>query len=189
MSFKEKSKIVGWDDGSFDLEEDQQTPLIGVVMSGGIRVEGVLKTEIEVDGLDATEKLISVVSKSKHFKELSLIALAGVTFGGFNVADINKVSRETGLPVLAVTRKEPNLQAFESALHNLPNFQRRWKAVRKAGKVYRHNLKGRKVYFQTEALTLEGAKRILEITASTSVLPEPLRLAGMIARAIVRGES
>lgn len=189
MSFKEKSKIVGWDDGSFDPEKDQRAPLIGVVMSGGSRVEGVLRSDVEVDGLDVTEKLINSVSESKHYQELHLIALAGVTFAGFNVADIRKVSRGTGLPVLAVTRKDPDLQAFESALRNLPNFQRRWKAARKAGEVYTHNLKGHEVYFQTEALTLEEARRILEITALTSVLPEPLRLADMIARAVVKGES
>jgi len=87
------------------------------------------------------------------------------------------------------TRNEPDLKGFESGLRNLPNFQRRWEAARGAGEVYTHNLKGHKVYFQTESLTLEGAKRVLEITASTSVLPEPLRLADMIARAIVIGES
>lgn len=189
MAFKEMSKIVGWDDGPFELEQDQQTPLIGVVMSGGSRVEGILRTEIEVDGLDATEKLINSVSESKHLQELNLIALAGVTFAGFNVADISKLSRETGLPVLAVTRNEPDLQAFKSGLHNLSNFRRRWEAARAAGEIYTHNLKNHKVYFQTESLTLEAAKQVLEVTTSTAILPEPLRLADMIARAIVKGES
>lgn len=189
MAFKEKCKIVGWDDGPFELEKDEQTPLIGVVMSGGRRVEGVLRSDVEVDGLDVTEKLINSVSESKHYQELNLIALAGVTFAGFNVADISKVARETDLPVLAVTRNEPDLQGFKSGLRNLPDFRRRWEAARAAGEVHSHELQNHRVYFQTASLSLEDAKHVLEVTSSASILPEPLRLADMIARAIVSGES
>jgi len=189
MTFKKESKIVGWDDGPFNLDRDRNTPLVGVVMSGGSRVEGILRTEIAVDGLDATEKLISSISESKHLEELNLIALSGITFGGFNVVDLNKLAAETGLPVLAVTRNEPDLQAFESGLRNLPDFQRRWEAARRAGRVYNLDLKGHKVYFQVESLTSEEAERVLKVTTSTALIPEPLRLADMIARAIVKGES
>lgn len=187
--FKQKGKIVGWDDGSFELEQEELVPLIGVVMSGRSRVEGILRTDIEVDGLGVTEELIKIINESKHGEELSLIALSGLTFAGFNVVDVEKLEEETGIPVLAVTRNEVEMDSFKKALMNLPKFQQRWSAVEKAGEIYEFESGKGPVYYQTASLTTEEAERALEVTSRVSSLPEPLRLADMIARAMVRGES
>lgn len=189
MFFKEESKIVGWDDGSFRLDQEESVPLIGVIMSGGIRVEGILKREIEVDGLGVTEELTTAINNSKHREELSLIALAGITFAGLNVADIGKLAQNTGLPVMAVTRKEPDLDAFKKALENLTEFEQRWASVQNAGEIYEYSSREHQIYYQTASLSAEQAERVLQVTSRTSILPEPLRQADMIAKAIVKGES
>ncbi len=187
--FKQKGKIVGWDDGAFEIDQEEQVPLIGVVMSGGSRVEGILRTDIEVDGLGVTEELITTINKSKHWEELSLIALSGVTFAGFNVVDIEELEESTGIPVMAVTRKEVDMDSFKKALMNLSEFQQRWSAVEKAGEIYEYRSGESPVYYQTASLTTEEAERALEVTSKVASLPEPLRLADMIARAMVKGKS
>ncbi|MBS3814226.1 DUF99 family protein [Candidatus Bipolaricaulota bacterium] len=189
MVLKKHSKVIGWDDGPFEFGEREMVPLVGVVTRGGDQVDGVLKTEVEVDGLDATTTLITTINGSKHSQELQLIILDGITFGGFNVVDIKKLANETDIPVLAVTRKKFDLQAIKKALGNLANFERRWEAVLNAGDSDYAKVRGSKIYFQTASLSVEEAKQAISITTTYSSLPEPVRLADMIARAIVSGES
>ncbi|MFW6071466.1 MAG: DUF99 family protein [Candidatus Bipolaricaulota bacterium] len=189
MNFKKEGKIVGWDDGSFRFEQEESVPLVGIVMSGGDRVEGVIKREIEVDGLGVTDELIAAINDSKHHEELNLISLSGITFAGFNVVDIRKLASTTGLPVLVVTRKKVDFDAFKEGLRNLPYFQERWSRVKKAGEIHEYGSEKGQLYFQTASIPPDEAERVIEITSDVSNLPEPLRLADMIARALVRGES
>ncbi|MFW6111476.1 MAG: DUF99 family protein [Candidatus Bipolaricaulota bacterium] len=189
MVLKKHSKVIGWDDGPFEFGERESVPLVGVVTRGGDQVDGVLKTEVEVDGVDATTTLITTINGSKHSQELQLIILDGITFGGFNVVDIKKLANETDIPVLAVTRKKFDLQAIRETLGNLANFERRWEAVINAGDSDYARVRGSKIYFQKASLSVEEAKQAISITTTHSSSPETIRLADMIARAIVSGES
>lgn len=189
MNLKQQSKVVGWDDGPFELGQRETVPLVGVVTRGGDHVDGVLKTEVEVDGLGVTTNLITTINGSKHSQELKLIILDGITFGGFNVVDIEKLANETDIPVLAVTREKFDLQAIREALGNLSDFERRWEAILNAGEFAYTRVRGSKIYFQTASLPEEQAKKAISITTTHSSLPEPIRLADMITRAMVNGES
>lgn len=189
MHIKEQSKVIGWNEGPFDFGQKKPTPLVGVITRGGGPVDGVIKTEVAVDGLNGTRLVSKAIIESKHREELSLIVLSGITLAGFNVVDISKISEKTNLPVLSVTREEVDLESFKSALKNLPNFQQRWRAVRNAGEISEYELRGHRIYYQSAKLSVSEAERALEVTATHSVLPEPIRLAGMIATSLVRGES
>lgn len=189
MNLKERSKIIGWDDGPFEFGQESLAPLVGVVTRGGNRVDGVLKTEVKVDGLEATSNLITTINQSKHSNELSLIILDGVTFAGFNVVDIEKLEDETDIPVLVVTRKKFDLDAIRGALGNLSDFDRRWEALMKAGEFGTATIRGKEIYYQTASLSVDRAEKAISITSTHSCLPEPIRLADMISRAMVTGES
>ena len=78
--------------------------LVGIIFRGGRFMDGILKTEIEVDGDDAERKIISSVKKSK-FKDLRVIMLDGITFGGFNTVNIKNIFEKTKLPVMVINRK------------------------------------------------------------------------------------
>jgi endonuclease V-like protein UPF0215 family len=112
-----------------------QVPVVGVVFRGCKWIEGVLSTNITVDGLDATEKIGAMLQASGHYRQIRVIMLNGVTFGGFNVVDINALSKATGLPVIAVTEKKPDLDQVRSALQHLPDFELRWQAILNAGEL------------------------------------------------------
>ncbi|MCF7890237.1 DUF99 family protein [Candidatus Bipolaricaulota bacterium] len=189
MHIKEQSKVIGWNEGPFDFDQEEPTPLIGVITRGGGTVDGVLKREVAVDGLNGTRLLSTAINESKHSEELSLVVLAGVTLAGFNVVDISKISENTKLPVLSVTREKVDMESFKSALKNLPNFQQRWRAARNAGEIGELDLDDHRVYYQTANLSNSDAERALKVMATHSVLPEPIRLAGMIATSLVRRES
>ncbi|MFP3952848.1 MAG: DUF99 family protein [Candidatus Acetothermia bacterium] len=186
---KEQAKVIGWDDGPFTSGQAEPVPLVGVVTRGGGQVDGVVKTELTVDGMDATDKMVEAVNSSRHRDELQLVLTDGITFGGFNVVDVEELEKKTGLPILSVTRKKVDYGSIREALGNLTCPEERWSVIRKAGRLNSVEIRGGKVYYQTKSLSEKEAERVLGVTSTSSLVPEPLRLAHMIARAYVRGES
>ena len=189
MYIKEQSKIIGWDDGPFDFEQEEEVPVVGAITRGGNRLDGVIKTAIEKDGLNGTDRLISAINTSRYREDISLIMLDGITFAGFNVIDIKLLANRTEIPVIAATRKRVNLESFRAALRNLPEFQRRWESVNRAGKIFETSIRGSLIYYQTSSIDHDDAERAISITARHSSTPEPIRLADMIASSFVSGES
>jgi endonuclease V-like protein UPF0215 family len=187
-TLKSGLKFIGWDDGSFDFEQEKAVPLVGVIMRGGDFVEGIIKTEVTVDGLDGTRKMTDALAKSKHGDDIGLILLDGITVGGFNVIDIEKLSDKTGVPVLALMRKKPNLEDFRRALKKTPHAEQRLRSVRKAGEIRAMRLQANEIYYQKSGLSEAEAEQAVSITSTHSLLPEPVRLADMIAKSFVNGE-
>jgi len=110
--------VLGIDDGKFVPRTKGTVDVVGVVYRGGYWLEGVMHTEITIDGLDATEKMAAMVEGSPFYGELRVLVLDGVTFAGFNVVDISKLSRRLDLPVISVVREKPDLEEIRSALKN-----------------------------------------------------------------------
>lgn len=186
---KKEIRILGWDDSPFEKGAGGNVPVIGVITRGGSFIDGILKTEVKMDGLNATEKLIEKTNETKHKDQLRVIMLDGITYGGFNPVNIRKLNKKTGLSVLVVIRKKTDFKAFKEALNNLPNKEKRWEAVKEAGKMKELKIKNRKIYFQGKGISERKAKKIIKLSATHSLLPEPIRVAHLIASGIVRGES
>ncbi len=185
-AIKPEIRVLGVDDGVFVPHEKGLALVVGVVFRGGHWIDGVMSTKVEVDGFDATEKMVSMIISSPHYKQLRVIILNGVTFAGFNVVDIKKLNLETELPVIAVTRDRPNFKKIREALKNLPASEERWKAVLNAGEIFEvpTGSEGGKVYMEFSGLVEEDAKRVLQVTSTRSNIPEALRAAHLIASSI-----
>jgi hypothetical protein len=182
---KSEIRIIGWDDSPFTFK-DKQTTLIGVVCRGGTQIDGVLSTRIRVDGWDSTEKLIKVIKENKHYHQLRLIMLDGITFGGFNIVDTHTLWRKTKLPVIVVIRNKPDLKSIKKSLKRFKDFEKRWKAIERAGEIHQYEvrnkvLRGRKtIYYQHVGLERKEVEDIINLTSIHSVTPEPVRLAHLI---------
>lgn len=183
---KPEIRVLGVDDGVFSPRSKGLVPVVGVVFRGGYWLDGVMHTNVKIDGLDATKKITSMIINSPHHKQLRVIMLNGITFAGFNVVDIKKLNAKTKLPVIAVTREKPNFTEIHKALKNLPESEKRWKAIRNAGKVFEISTrnKSEKVYMQVSGILEEDAKKILQLTSTRSNIPEALRVAHLIASGI-----
>ncbi len=182
-SVKPEVRVVGIDDGAFIPHTRGKCDIIGVVFRGGYWLDGVMRTQIEIDGLDATDKMADMITRSPHHRQLRVIMLDGVTFAGFNVVDTQQLFQKTGLPVIAVTRDLPNFSDIQKALKKLPSYEERWKAIQSADKIVRVSTKREKeaVYMQATGVDVDVAKRIVRSTATRSNLPEALRVAHLIA--------
>jgi hypothetical protein len=188
---KPEIRILGVDDGPFEPRSKGEVPLVGAVFRGGRWLEGVLKTHIEQDGTDATERLIEMVNRSRHRGQLRVLMVDGATFAGFNVLDAKEVFRKTGLPVIVISRELPDMADIRKALKHLPGWRDRWKILRGLGKIYpvRTKSHGAPIYMQLIGIKRTDAESMVKISSTRSLVPEPLRVAHLIATAIVRGES
>ena len=181
---KSEIRVLGVDDGKFTPHTQGSVIVVGVVFRGGCWFDGVMHTRIAIDGFDATEQIASMINGSSHCKQLRLVMLNGITFGGFNVVDIKKLNLATKLPVIALTREKPDLDAICEALKNLPRSEERWKMVLEAGEIHEVTCKGKRIYMELAGLSLVDARKIVELTSTRSSFPEPLRVAHLVASGI-----
>lgn len=187
---KSEIRILGMNDGIFIPRHTGMVNIIGVIFRGGRWLEGVMRTEAEVDGMDATEKIAKMIVRSPHHKQLRVIMLSGLTFAGFNIVDIKQLFKMTGLPVIALTTKKPDLEKIKEALKNLPNWRIRWQAVKNAGRIIPIKTKSdaAPVYVQIAGIKREDAKEIVKISCTRSHIPEALRVAHILASGLSETE-
>ena len=176
-------RILGIDDSVFTPRTKGKADIIGVVYRGGQWLEGIMRTQIEIDGLDATEKIAKMIKNSPHYQQIRVIMLDGVTFAGFNVVDIKELYQKTEIPVITVTREEPNFEDIKKALKNLPNKEKRWKAIRNAGEIFKiWTREGEEpVHVGIAGISESDAEKIMKKTSTRSNIPEALRVAHIIA--------
>ncbi len=190
---KEQIRVLGIDDGPFEFGEGNEAQLVATVFRGGLWLDGILTTRIQVDGDDATDRVVQMILRSRHRGQVRVVMTDGLTFGGFNVIDGMEIYERAGLPVISVTRTRPDLDSIKAALGKFPDSQRRWDMISKAGSPIRHvfeNRRGRaSVFFQAFGIRKEDAHSIIDVTSTRSLMPEPIRVAHIIASGVVKGES
>lgn len=188
-NIKDEVRILGIDDAPFDIYSDKTTMLVGAIFRGGKWLDGLLRTDIEIDGADATEKISEMVKGSRH-KDIRVIMLDGLGFGGFNMVDIEKLFKETKLPVIVIVRRMPDFTAIKSALKNLKHKNFCLGCIEKAGIPKRIEIRKRKfIYIQSYGIEFPDATEIVKLSSTRSLIPEPIRVAHLIASGIALGES
>lgn len=182
---KTLSHLVGFDDAPFDRGHRGDVLLVGTVFTGG-RLDGVLSGRVRRDGVNATRTVARLVTGSRFYGHAQAVLLQGLAFAGFNVVDLHGLHAALGLPVLAVARKAPDRAAIRRALlGHVPGGARKWRLIERAGPM--EPLAG--LYVQRAGIEPEAAARLLRASALHGTLPEPLRVAHLIAGGIGRGES
>ncbi|MEM1514003.1 MAG: DUF99 family protein [Candidatus Thermoplasmatota archaeon] len=184
---KKEIRIVGIDDMPFSFKE-KNTDIVGAVMRGGKYLEGVLKTTIEVDGKDATDKIISMIEGSRHKGQIKIIMINGIALGGFNIVDGEKIFLATHIPVITIARKKPNFKKIEEALKkHFDDWKERIELINK-GRTEEIKLKY-PVYIKYFGIEKNSAIDAIKVSIVRGAIPEPLRVAHLIATGIKKGES
>lgn len=184
-STKQVSRCVGIDDGPFPPKTDDNprpAPLIAVWLNGPHLVR--LKTSwITVDGLDATRTAQDLTRGSAKVP----IFLSGVTFGGFNLIDPWKIHESSKSPTIVVIGSRPNNNSVRRALStHFSDWRQRWDLIRSLGPLRKiKTVSGESpVFFERFGCSTREAESLLTTWAFVSRIPEPLRVAGLIARGL-----
>ncbi|MFB6291973.1 MAG: DUF99 family protein [Candidatus Nanohaloarchaea archaeon] len=177
---KEGSRILGIDDAAFEFEDDK-TFLVGVVYRGTEFVEDIVTEEVEVDGYDATEAVISLYRKCKNPGQVKAVLTDGISFAGFNLVDIHEVAEELDVPVIAVTANEPDREDFRATMERTGNQDPVFDRFEEAEPL---ELKDGTAYIQHAGIELEDARKVVRRTTIHGLSPEAIRVAHMIGRTL-----
>ena len=181
---KKEIRVIGIDDSPFKKSQKDKVLVVGSIFRGGVFLDGIISTKVNIDGDDSTEKIAGMISKCKFKPQLQCILLNGIAVGGFNVIDIKELSKSTGLPVIVVIRKNPNINRIKETLKKIGK-KEKIALIEKAGSVAPIG----KLYAQLAGLGIEKAKEILKLTCTRSMIPEAIRISHLIASGIIDGES
>jgi len=113
--------------------------------------------------------------------------LSTISFAGFNVIDIKLLARKVRKPVIAVIREKPNNKAVLEALQkHFDDWRMRWRAVKAAGRVYscKPLADEPRLYFGVRGGSSALARRAIVSSSIISRLPEPVRVAGILAKGL-----
>jgi uncharacterized protein len=182
---KQASRCIGIDDGPFPLRTDDRVryaPLIAAWLKGP-HLQQLRADWITVDGLDATRKAQILLKGSQHIPVL----LSGATFGGFNLIDPWKIQKTTKAQVIVVIGSRPDNRAVKRALsRHFPDWKERWNLISSLGPLHKVRTIANEgpVFFERFGCSTRDATLILKGSAFVSRVPEPLRVAGILARGL-----
>lgn len=177
--------VLGIDDGPFRKRQLEPVPIVGVAMEGPDLVEGVAVSAFPVDGDGATEFLARFVLSLRARAGLHAVVLGGITLAGLGVVDLSALAARIGKPVLAVGRRSSERSELARALR-AAGLEERIEVARASPRAERiHD----GLWVAAAGAEPERAAALVRATLRKSRLPEPLRLAHLIARALVLGES
>lgn len=179
------SNSIAVDDAPFDRRHRGDVAIVGVVFTR-TRLDGVMTGKLRRDGANASEKIAALVESTNFAEHAQVLLLGGITFAGFNVVDIHGLRERLDMPVLVLARKQPRLAAIRRALeHKVPGGARKWALIEKAGAM--EPCAG--IWIQRAGLSLPQAERLIADLTVHGKLPEPVRVAHLIAGAFADGVS
>jgi len=177
--------VLGIDDGPFEkYRPGAEAPLVGVMMEGPDLVEGVALTRFPVDGDGVTDFLGAWIESLRFRPALQAVVFGGITLAGLALLDPEALAARLGVPVLVVNRKPPANAGLREALH-AAGLEARAAALERTLTAFPLG----DLHASIAGASREQAALLLERTRGKSALPEPLRVAHLIARAIATGES
>ncbi len=182
---------AGIDDGFFPIECKElrcHTLLVSVLCTGTL-IADVRVEPVTVDGLDGTHVAFKLVKSLNKVPEV--IFTDGVTIAGFNIVDPEELHAMTGIPVITVFKHELNLRKIREALvKHFPDWSIRYGVIEK---VYRHSqyvrTPWRPLRISAYGVPLYRAMDYVIRLQNISPLPEPLRLADIIASGLTGSDT
>lgn len=185
---KTGGRILGIDDAPHTFEDETVT-VVGTLVRPPCYLEAVMTSRCEIDGTDATSVIIAMLERSRYREQVRAIMLDGIALGGFNVVDIQQLADSVGVPVITVTRDEPDLASMEAALrkHHL-DWESKLDLVKKTTPV-RIDLSEASSWIAFVGCSRQEAEEMVRMALVRGGVPEPVRMAHLIATAIGKGES
>lgn len=164
-------------------ETDRVSSLAGVVMRRDFVIDGFVFGKATIEGDDATDAIISMYEKLAR-QDISFILLSGLIISMYNIVDIKKLWKETKIPIVGVTYEESG--GIEDAIkHHFPiSYESKISQYKKLGPRTEISLHTKhEIYLRLEGCRVNEAKKLLDSFTLQGAVPEPLRVAHLLAKA------
>ena len=185
-AFKKGVRALGVSE-SFVKHVSERSVLAGVVVRADLIVDGFSFATTTVGGMDATDSVIKVYENLAR-RDINIVILNGCVISWYNVIDLNRVSNTLGLPLICVTYEEsPGIEAYFKEYFP-KDWQERVKMYHENGSREQLTLHtGNRIFVRLFGIDREDAKTILNKFTLNGAIPEPLRMARLLARAVMHG--
>jgi endonuclease V-like protein UPF0215 family len=168
---------------SFNRAQEQSV-LAGIVMRADLLIDGVAFSHATVGGMDATAAVLRLVSSLER-ADINLLLLNGCVISWFNIIDLNEVHHQLQLPLICVTYEaSEGLEAHIAKHFAGGERDSRLEAYRRLNQRAPLQLRSQyTVFIRCLGITPAEAEAVLNKFTLQGKLPEPVRVAKLVARA------
>lgn len=163
----------------------EQSTLAGIVMRKDLRIDGAAFARVTVGGTDATDAVVRLFTRLAR-RDINLLLIGGSVIAWYNIIDPEAVHAATGLPVIVATYEESE-GLDEDIRRHFRGDEARLAAYRRLGDRLPVRLRsGYVLFIRPYGISLEDAARLCNDFTYEGRVPEPIRVARLIARGLVR---
>ncbi len=153
-------------------------------MRGDLVIDGFSFAFATVGGMDATDAVLRLYRDLQR-GDVNAILLSGAVISWYNVVDLPRVHEETGKPLLCVTYEES--EGLEKYLKQFEDWEERIRVYRRNGEREKVFLRtGKEVYIRYFGMRKDEALGLLNKFTLSGRIPEPVRVARILARSLMR---
>lgn len=170
---------------SFSPKERFST-LAGVVMRSDLIIDGFAIGKTKVSGFDATESIEELFSKLRR-NDINALILSGSVLSLYNIVDIDSLSEDIRIPVVALTFKKSksDLERNIWAKFSPKIAKKKIELLKKLGRPSEFHLStGYSIFQRSSGISAFDSKRLLERFTLQGAIPEPVRVARLLAKAV-----
>jgi len=178
-SWKRGTRVLGVAE-SF-RKSDKKGVVAGIVMRGDIRIDGTGVCRPTVGGTDSTDEIISMYHRLRR-SDIRAWMLGGSAISWFNIIDLVSLYENTGVPIACVTYHSS--EGIEKYLREYfpSEWEDRLAVLDRAGERTLVPLRsGYSVYINNIGMSLEKARRLVDLFTLDGRVPEPIRVARLLA--------
>jgi uncharacterized protein len=158
--------------------------LAGIVMRRDLVIDGVAFGSATIEGDDATDSIISIY-RSLDRGDINCIVLDGLIISVYNIMDGNRIFKETGLPIIAITFEDSKGLEKSIKSHFPTKWQFKLEQYERLGQREKIILKtGKNLFVRCWGLSQHQTLAILNSFTLQGSVPEPIRVAKLVARAL-----
>ena len=185
-AYLNKTLFIGVDDGFFPSPKLKGKTPIAIVSFYGKKPRKTILELATIDGKDATKKVVDATKKLiKNIRENEtrpIVLTDGLACCGFNFFDPHTITKETGVKCIVIFYRRLHLKKIRDALkNNFDDWEERYVIFEDIVPKTREAIteKG-KIYYYT-SIEPEQAIEIISFLQSYSPIPDPIRIAHMVA--------
>jgi endonuclease V-like protein UPF0215 family len=163
----------------------ERSTLAGVVMRKDLLIDGAAFAGVTVGGMDATDAVLAIVAGLSR-RDINCMMIGGCVIAWYNIIDPATIAEEAGMPVIVVTYEES--EGLEDDIrHHFPDDAGRLAAYRDLGERTPLVLSnGQRIFIRAWGIGETEAARICDAFTDQGKVPEPVRVARIMARAAMR---
>jgi len=163
-------------------ENEKISHLAGVVMRRDFVIDGFVFGNSTIEGNDATDAILQMHKKLNR-DDISFVMIAGLIISMYNIVDIKKIWNQLKIPVIGVTYEDS--KGIEDAIkyHFPDSYQLKIEEYHRLGQRTKISLHtGHDIFVRIEGCEIQETKNLLNAMTLQGAVPEPLRVAQMLAK-------